>query len=196
MKARARRGRLQIVSVRRTASLAVIAIALALAGCGGSRHYAPVRERTSAKTLAGPCAPRARAALATVLHVSPSAIAPRPFTPPSGVLACRFTARHLDVVATLDSAPQAYARFNRTTVEYAQNVLWAHLGAKAYPVDIPHLVLDADWISPQREIITTDGIRLITVTTTTVPADAQPPQTVATRLARTYLGPLHNPYPS
>jgi hypothetical protein len=183
------------VRVRRTASLAVIAAALALAGCGSAGHRAPARKRTSAKTLAGPCAPLARAALASALRATPSAVTPHPFTPPSGVAACRFTAPQLNVVATLDSAPQAYQRFNRTTVEYAQNVLWAHLGAKAYPIDIPHLGLDADWIPPQRELITTDGVRLITVIAATVPAHGQSPEAVAARLARTYLGPLHNPYP-
>jgi len=183
------------VSVRRIASLAVIASALALAGCGSSAsHHAPPRKRTIATTLPGPCSPLARTALANALHLSSSAISPRPFTPPSGLAACRFTAPHLNVVATLDSAPQAYQRFNRTTVEYEQNVVWAHLGAKASLVNIPHLGLDAYWVPPQREVITTDGIRLITVTVTTVPANTRQPQAVAARLARIYLGPLHDPY--
>ena len=184
------------MSVRRTLWLAATAVAFALAGCGTASHHAPTYRRTSAKTLSGPCSAGARASLATSLHISPSAIAPRPFTPPSGVAACRFTAPHLIVVATLDSAPQAYQRFNRTTVEYEQNVVWAHLGAKANLVNIPHLGLDADWIPPQHEVITTDGIRVITVTVTTVPGNAQQPQTVAALLARIYLGPLHDPYPS
>ena len=153
------------------ASLAAIATALAVAGCGSSTsHHARAPQASQRKDTPRPLLLGARAALATALHISPSAISARPFTPPSGVAACRFTAPHLNVVATLDSAPQAYQRFNRTTVEYEQNVLWAHLGAKAYPINIPHLGLDADWIPPQREIITTDGVRLITVTATTVPS--------------------------
>ena len=185
------------MSVRRIAPLATIAAALAVAACGSSAsQHTPTHKRTIATALAGPCSPLASTALAKALHLSGDAIGARPFTPPSGVAACRFTAPGLNVIATLDSAPQVYQRFNRTTVEYEQNVVWAHLGAKANLVNIPHLGLDADWIPPQREVITTDGIRLITVTVTTVPAHAPQPQAVAARLARTYLGPLHNPYPS
>jgi hypothetical protein len=185
------------VSVRCTVSLAVTAVALAVAGCGSTiGHHAPAAKRASAKTLPTPCAAQAQTALAAALHTSRQAISPRPFTPPSGAAACRFKAPGLDVVATLDSAPQVYYRFERTTVEYYQNVIWAHLGEEALPIDIHHLGLDADWIPPRRQIITTDGVRLITVTVTTLPTYAHRLEPVAARLARAYLGPLHDPFRS
>jgi hypothetical protein len=183
------------VTVRHIACVASLATILALAGCGGSSHHARTPLRTTA-ALPGPCSPLARTALAHALRVSPSAVTARLFTPPSGVSACRFTARGLDIVTTLDSAPQVYYRFERTTVEYAQNVVWAHLGVGAELVDIPHIGLDADWIPPHHELITTDGVRLITVTVVSGRPHPTPPRTVAVLIARTYLGPLHNPYPS
>jgi hypothetical protein len=184
-----------VVTVRQIACVASLATVLALSGCGGSSDHARTRLRTTA-ALPGPCSPLARTALANALRISPSAVTARPFTPPSGVAACRFAARGLDIVATLDSAPQVYYRFERTTVEYAQNVVWGHLGVGAELVDIPHIGLDADWIPPHHELITTDGVRLITVTVVSVRPRSKPSRTVAAAIARTYLGPPHDPYPA
>jgi hypothetical protein len=190
------------VPVAAAVLVALAAVALA-AGCGGSSagaRSAAGRTRGAAglasRVLPGPCAAVARNALAAALDANAASLAAHPFTPPSGVAACRFAAAHTSVVTTIDSAPQAWNVFNRLTVEYGQNVLWAHQGAKAYPVNIPHLGLDADWLPAEHQVITTDGVRLITVTVNGLPAGAPPAPAVAARLARVYLGPLRNPFPN
>lgn len=97
------------------------------------------------------------------------------------------------VVAQLDSAPQAFARLEREAVETGQNVIWRHLGPAAYPQDVPHLGLDADWFPTEAKVMTTDGLRLITVSINWPAANAARRRGVAELVARTYLGPLHPP---
>ncbi len=76
------------------------------------------------------------------------------------------------MVAELDGAPQAYYRLDREVVEFGQNVIWAHLGARADPYPIAHLGLAADWFPSENQLVTTDGVRLITIVVTSVPAGA------------------------
>jgi hypothetical protein len=72
-------------------------------------------------------------------------------------------------------------------------VIWAHLGERAYPVSIPHLGLAADWIPSENQLVTSDGVRLITIVVSSVPVGAGGRARLAASLARTYLGPLVSP---
>jgi hypothetical protein len=93
------------------------------------------------------------------------------------------------VLANVDSAPQAYFRLERQAIEYAQNVLWSHRGAGAYPQHIDHLGVDADWFPVEASVMTTDGRRLITVGVSWPGATTGRRRRAAEAVARTYLIP-------
>jgi len=178
--------------------LPALALALITAACGASATAAPHRPPGAAAAhLATPCAHRAGATLARATSLPPASIVASAFTAAGGEASCRFTtrgaggARTLDIVAELDSAPQAFYRLEREVVEYGQNVLWHNEGAAAYPRDIAHLGLDADWLAAAGQLITTDGVRLITILVNAAPAHAADgAEGIAASLARCYLGPL------
>ena len=69
--------------------------------------------------------------------------------------------RTVTVATTIDTAPQAYTRLERTAVEAAQSFNPSRVVAP--PQDITGLGLDADWFPPARQLMTTDGTRLIAV---------------------------------
>jgi hypothetical protein len=181
--------------------LPALALALITAACGASATAAHRRPPGAAAAhLATPCAHRAGAALARATSLPAASIVASTFTAPGGEASCRFTtrgaggARTLDVVAELDSAPQAFYRLEREVVEYGQNVLWHNEGAAAYPRDVAHLGLDADWLAAADQLITTDGVRLITILVNAAPAHAADgAEGIAASLARCYLGPLVPP---
>jgi hypothetical protein len=183
------------------AAVATVALglSLAMAGCGGGGRHTAARTRPSAtRALPAPCSSRSRRALARSAGIAVDLVASSPFTTSSGAASCRFSTRpsaagRLDVVAELDSAPQAYYRLEREVVEFGQNVIWGHLGRRAYPVAIAHLGLDADWIPAENELVTSDGVRLVTIVVDSVPASAGGGARVAASLARSYLGPLVSP---
>jgi hypothetical protein len=93
----------------------------------------------------------------------------------------------------LDSAPQAYTRMEREQVEFWQNVEWSHKTARAAPRPVTHLGLDGYWFPVQNRLLTTDGVRLITVKLRSSALGPTELKTLAIRLARTYLGPLQKP---
>lgn len=179
------------------AALATVALGLSLAagGCGGAAHTAAHVTPSTTAALPSPCFTRARRALARSSGIAVDSVVSSPFTAPSGAAGCRFSTRDhavglLGVVAELDSAPQAYYRLEREVVEFGQNVVWAHLGERAYPVAIPHLGRDADWFPSENQLVTSDGVGLITIVVSSVPVDSGGGERVAASLARTYLGPL------
>jgi hypothetical protein len=184
-------------AVARGSLIPAIGCALIAAACGASGAPA---HRTAAR-LTTPCATIAVAAVARATSLPTRTIVASAFTAPGGEANCRFSARRssgrsLDVIAELDSAPQAYYRFVREVVEYGQNVLWHSEGAAAYPRNVPHLGLEADWFAAADQLITTDGVRLITVSVNSAPANAPGgAEQIATALARTYIGRLVPPRP-
>jgi hypothetical protein len=189
--------------------VAFLAAAL-VAGCGSSSdgdHPAPTQaapsvaptagggSKTPAKTrLAPPCARRARSELARGAGVLGGSVEAHPYTAASSARACRLrtAAGGPTVIVMLDSAPQAYTRLEREVVEYGQNVL--HSGRRVYPRTVKRLGLDADWFAAENRLLTTDGVRLITVKLRWRSADPGRREALAIRLARVYLGPPHDPY--
>ena len=174
-----------------------LGLSLVTVGCGGAARSA-ARVSPSRVALSPPCSTRARGELARSSGIAVDSVVSSPFTASGGAASCRFSARDgvagsLEVVAELDSAPQAYYRLDREVVEFSQNVIWAHLGERAYPYPIPHLGLAADWFPSENQLLSTDGVRLITIVVSSLPAGAGGGARVAASLARIYLGPLVSP---
>jgi hypothetical protein len=141
--------------------LAGAALAAALAGCGGSA------ARAGAGFVRPACSPRTVSALARESGASAGAIAQHAFTQPSGSKACRFGAggsRALSVTVAIDSAAQAHYRLDRQVVEYGQTIIWSHQGSAPYPQYLAHLAMEADWLPVPRELLATDGVRIVDVT--------------------------------
>jgi hypothetical protein len=131
---------------RRSALLA----AVALAGCGG--HTAqPARHAAG-----GPCVPAARTA------VAPRGVTTRVTAVSPGMATCVYEAPAVRVDVAIDTNPQAFTRFDRAVVERGQNAVWGHDHTKM-PRLLNRLGKGADWFPGDRELLTTDGRRLISV---------------------------------
>ena len=151
-----------------------ILIALALMFLGGHQ---------GTPALASACAHRARVMLrATEVD---------PYKASNGANACRLRGPGGEAIVLLDSAPQAYTRMEREQVEFWQNVEWSHEAARAAPYPVTSLGLGGYWFPLQRRLLTTDGVRLITIKLRL--PDPAASKSLAIRLAGVYLGPLHKP---
>jgi hypothetical protein len=182
---------------------AVIAAAL-LAGCGSSSNGGTTAASTSPTSSAAPklavarhhnlqpaCSPRARRVLARYGSSNPT-----PFTARNLAKSCHFEAAAggPDVIVLLDSAPQPYVRMDREQVEFWQNVEWSDQAAKAAPYPMTSLGLGGYWFPLQRRLLTTDGVRLVTIKVKSVgSAGSTASKKLASRLAHVYLGPPVKP---
>ena len=99
----------------------------------------------------------------------------------------------MSVIVMLDSAPQAYTRMEREQVEFWQNVEWSHKAARAAPRPVVHLGLVGNWFPLQNRLLTTDGVRLITIRVRAPSSGPSERKASAERLARAYLGPPQKP---
>lgn len=154
-------------------------IALALIVLGGGHQGKPA--------LAKACAHRTRAEL----HATEAT----PFTASSGAAGCHFeSAGGPDVVVELDSAPQPYFRMDREQVEYWQNVEWSNQPARASPYPMTSLGLGGYWFPLQSRLLTTDGVRLVTIKVRSPGSLRRSARKwLAARLAHVYLGPPVKP---
>jgi hypothetical protein len=152
----------------------IIAVVLAIASAA---HAAP--------SLPPACAHRARASF--------EASAATPFTASSGADGCRLRAAGREAIVMLDSAPQAYTRMEREQVEFWQNVEWSHKTARAAPRPVTTLGLGGYWFPVQSRLLTTDGVRLITIKLRAPSMGPAERKDEAVKLARIYLGPLQHP---
>lgn len=182
--------------------------AFLLAGCGSSSDEGTTAVSTPAPPVSSPapklgahhhdlqpaCSRQARAVLAKAASVDPSAVTGTPFKASNKAGACRLQAGDAQVVVMLDSAPQPYVRMDREQVEFWQNVEWSDQAAKAAPYPMTSLGLGAYWFPLQRRLLTTDGVRLVTIKVKS-PGPAAPTESkpLAARLAEVYLGPLVKP---
>jgi hypothetical protein len=115
------------------------------------------------------------------------------FRASNGAEGCRFGSDGMSVTVMLDSAPQAYERMEREQVEFWQNVEWSHKTARAAPRPVGHLGLGGYWFPVQSRLLTTDGVRLVTVKVRAPSSGPSERKSAAVRLARTYLGPRQKP---
>lgn len=152
-------------------------IAVVLAAIGGVQAAPP--------PLPPACSHSARSVL--------QATEARPFTASNGADSCRFRAPGLGAVVRLDSAPQPFTRMEREQVEFWQNVEWSDKAARAAPRPVTTLGLGGYWFPLQSRLLTTDGVRLITIKLRSPGAGPAERKALATRLAHIYLGPLRKP---
>jgi hypothetical protein len=137
--------------------------------------------------------PHARTAMARFLAVSPRSIAGRASVANNGMPQCALSVRpngtaRVLAVANVDTAPQAFFRLERTAVEAAQNFTSPRVVAP--PEQITGLGLDADWFPASEQLMTTDGVRLITVSVSWPNTPAARKRGLAEAVARSYLGRL------
>jgi hypothetical protein len=113
------------------------------------------------------------------------------------LLTCRYrvaaqNAPHrLGITTALDSSPQAYFRLERTIVEDSQQ--FASQREYTPPTAINHLGVAAAWFPDQSKVMTTDGVKLITVAVHWPGAPPARRRALAEAVARPLLGPLHPP---
>lgn len=173
--------------------------AVALIGCGSSSSgpmassppptTAAVTSASpvASKPLPPPCGHRA------IKAIPGGVSSAEPFTARSSAAGCRLDGRELNAIVMVDSAPQPYYRLEREVVEFGQNVDWSKVPASAYPRTIKHLGLDANWFPLQNRLLTTDGVRLVTVKLHAPQLGPTERRAIATKMAGAYLGPLVKP---
>jgi hypothetical protein len=183
----------------------------ALAGCGGStpqkKPSSPAREsaqrtaRTvgSSKAPPGPCAAASRDAVARFVARPPAGVSIAASTGNNGMPQCTFTARPanggtvsatanggtVSATANVDNGPQPYFILERTAVETSQ--LFGPKRFVAAPIAINNLGIEADWFPNLNQLMSTDGLRLITVTMHWPGAPLGRQIGLAEALSRTYL---------
>src|SRR5262245_46840786 len=91
--------------------LTVSAVAVIVAGCGDPAHV----------SAAGPCSPRVGAVAGPHAHAG---VVSRDFE----LVTCRYVGATASVRVTVDTAPQAWVRWQRAQVERAQTAIeWANI---------------------------------------------------------------------
>jgi hypothetical protein len=138
-----------------------LAVALALAGC------CPLAACGAAAHHASRCPPR-----------EPGA---------GGVATCAVQRPGLRARITADDAPQAWLRWERAQEERTQAAAeWSNTPSQQ-AVDVPGVSAGAFWVPATRELVASDGRRLLTVRV------LRGTRGDAARLARAGLGPAHVP---
>jgi hypothetical protein len=146
--------------------LAVWAVALVAAGCGGAAH-APA---------AGPCSPRVTAAAGP--HARAGVVS-RDFE----LVTCRYVSGTESVRVTVDTAPQAWVRWQRAQVERTQTAVeWANIPSQR-PRNVTGVGMGAFWVQAPRELVASDGRELLTVRVL-APSGAAAARQTAIRVAR------------
>jgi hypothetical protein len=134
--------------------LSFVALAALAAGCGQAAKPATARRPS------GPCRPAGRAAVSRAAG-APAARARVTGVQP-GVAKCVYLARAVRAEVTVDTNPQAAFRFERAVEERDQNALWSHDRSRA-PRLLTGIGQGADWFPADRELLATDGRRLVSV---------------------------------
>ena len=153
---------------------------LALTGCG--------RSKPAQATL---CYSRARTLVAKILTIRPGSIATAKGIGNDGAPQCSFSARlsggrHFDATVNVDVEPQPYTILSRTIVEGQQ--VFSPKRLTPAPVAVLNLGLLASWFPGPSQLMSTDGIRMVTATVTWPGATQGAEIRFATRLSRLYLG--------
>lgn len=156
--------------------------AVAIAGCGGGGGDA---APPAAKRPADPCSARMTAAAGAGAHASLVSREP-------DVVTCRYAGGAGSFRVTVDTAPQAWFRWQRGQVERIQTASeWAHTPAQQAR-DVPGVGGGAFWVRGPRELVTSDGKLLLTVRVERPHRD-KVARRAAIKLARAGLGPVEIP---
>jgi hypothetical protein len=161
--------------------LCVVALPLA-AGCGSAKKPTTAAATHAARRPPTVCLPGARAAVSRRLR---AAVTTRQSTGNNGMPQCVYRAGAARVTANVDTAPQAYTRLERTVVEETQQFSVKRGIAPAQR--IAHMGLDADWFPEPRQLLTTDGTRLLAVTVAWAHSTQAKRKALAKSVARAYL---------
>ena len=147
-------------AARPVAILAAAVAVVAGAGCGG----APAERRAShaRPSGSGPCRADVRGVVARGARSSAAGVRVRTTGVSPGQATCVYAARGLRVDVRVDTNPQAALRFSRAVVERDQNAVWASRRHQA-PRLVPGIGQGADWFPAEREMLTTDGRKLVSV---------------------------------
>ena len=176
-----------------------VRVATAGAGCTlllacGCGHSGPVKhakaEQHASPATAPVCSPGAREAVAGFLAIPDASISIAPSTGNNGMPQCSFRARsargeRVEAIANVYTGPQPYFILERTAVEASQSFTAKRLSPP--PQAIPGLGLEADWFPAERQLMATDGIRLVTVSVIWRRAGQARERALARPLARSYL---------
>jgi hypothetical protein len=146
-----------------------VSAAFAVAGCGGTVHRA----------AASPCSPRVTAAAGP--HARADVVS-RDFE----LVTCRYASSTEAVRVTVDTAPQAWVRWQRAQVERTQTAVeWANVPSQQ-PRNVTGVGLGAFWVLAPRELVASDGHELLTVRVL-APSGAAAARQAAIRVARASL---------
>jgi hypothetical protein len=145
---------------------------LVLAGCGG----APPPAHRAAPS---PCPTKISAVAGHARLVSRA----------GDISTCAYSGGAGRFRVTVDTAPQAWVRWQRAQIERTQTTReWANIPAQQ-PRPVPGVGGGAFWVRATRELVTSDGRELLTVRVLQAPD----PRTAAIRVARAGLGPVRLP---
>lgn len=158
-----------------------LAIPVVLWGCGSHRESAQARL----------CLPRTRQHVARTLNLSTRRIAIAPSIGNNAMPQCSFTARlpggrRFDMTVNVDTSPQPYMVLARTIEERSQG--FSPTSAVPAPVAVMGLGLEASWLPDEHALMSTDGLRLVTVSLTWPGTRQAQKIQFATRISRFYLG--------
>jgi hypothetical protein len=99
---------------------------------------------------------------------------------------CTFTARdHVSLTVNIYTGPQPYFLLERTAVETGQMLVPTH--AAPPPQTVTGLGIDAYWFPDRNQLMSTDGVRLITASVSWAGASLARQLALATALSRMYL---------
>jgi hypothetical protein len=108
------------------------------------------------------------------------------------LVTCRYDAGDRVMRVTVDTMPQAWFRWTRAQVERIQTAAeWANVPSQQ-PRDVSGVGGGAFWVSAPRELVASDGKRLVTVRVIRPKAAAQA-RRAAIAVARAGLGPVDIP---
>ena len=169
-----------ITVVRQRAFLVLMCfLPLALVGCGGATKSSSI------------CKDGAQQLVARTLGLRPDRVTGVKSKGNNGMPQCMFTARsaegrRLEVTVNVDTSPQPYMVLARTIEERSQG--FTPTTALAALVAVMGLGLEASWFPDDSALMSTDGVRLVTVTLRGSRAKQTAKVRFATRISRLYLG--------
>jgi hypothetical protein len=159
--------------------------AIVITGCGGGDAAPPATPTQAAKRPAERCSARMTAAAGSAAHALLVSREP-------DVVTCRYTGDGGRFRVTVDTAPQAWRRWERGQVERIQTATeWAHTPDQQAR-DVPGVGGGAFWVRGPRELVTSDGKQLLTVRVERPQRD-RVARRAAIKVARAGLGPVDIP---
>ena len=166
-------------------------VALTLAACGGSAAKTTTTRAAAHHAIStGPCRTSVRDVVAGFLHVAPASVTTAVETGNDGYPQCTYVTRlpqgkRVSLNADVDTGPQPYFVLERTIVEAAQPFTPTRLSPA--PQAVPGLGLEASWFPNRDQLMSTDGLKLLTVTVAWPGARPSREIALATAISRPYL---------